>query len=138
MFRDSPEFRKNAIIILAQPALMPTRGKVESKDHPPIYPVACARKTSLYEKHRKLYELIARRFFATLSGPCEWDVTRAGIDIGGEPFVDNGKRLAVSGWRFHYIYGMPKEEMLPQLSVGDTLAVKKADLLEKKTEPPKR
>jgi DNA topoisomerase-1 len=100
--------------------------------------VACARKSSIDEKQWKLYELIARRFFATLSGPCEWDVTRAGIDISGEPFVASGKRLAVAGWRFHYTYAMPKEEMLPLLAVGDTLPVKKADLLEKKTEPPKR
>jgi DNA topoisomerase-1 len=138
MFRDSPDFGKNAIIVLAQPAITPTRGKVESKDHPPIYPVACARRSNLDEKHWKLYELITKRFFATLSGPCEWDVTRAGIEISGEPFVANGKRLAVAGWRFHYTYGMPKEEMLPVLAAGDALLVKKADLLEKKTEPPKR
>jgi DNA topoisomerase-1 len=138
MFRDSPDFGKNAIVVLAQPTITPTRGKVESKDHPPIYPVACARKNNLDEKQWKLYELIARRFFATLSGPCEWDVTRAGIDISGEPFVASGKRLAVVGWRFHYTYAMPKEEMLPPLSVGDPLLVKKADLQEKKTEPPKR
>jgi DNA topoisomerase-1 len=138
MFKDSPDFAKNAIVVLAQKAIVPTRGKVESKDHPPIYPVACARKSNLDEKHWKLYELITRRFFATLSGPCEWDVTRAGIDISGEPFVASGKRLAISGWRFHYPYGMPKEEMLPLLATGDALLVKKADLLEKKTEPPKR
>jgi Topoisomerase IA len=138
MFRDSSEFSKNAIVVLAQPSITPTRGKVESKDHPPIYPVACARKTTLDEKHWKLYELIVKRFFATLSGPCEWDATRAGIDISGEPFVANGKRLAIAGWRFHYTYGMPKEEMLPPLAAGDALQVKKADLLEKKTEPPKR
>ena len=138
LFRESRDFGKNVIITLAQPALVPTRGKVESKDHPPIYPVACARRDNLDEKQWKLYELIVRRFFATLSGPCEWDVTRAGIDISGEPFVANGKRLAAAGWRFHYTYGMPKEEMLPYLAIGDALLVKKADLLEKKTEPPKR
>ncbi len=138
LFRESRDFGKNVIIALAQPALVPTRGKVESKDHPPIYPVACARRDNLDEKQWKLYELIVRRFFATLSGPCEWDVTRAGIDISGEPFVANGKRLAAAGWRFHYTYGMPKEEMLPYLAIGDALLVKKADLLEKKTEPPKR
>jgi DNA topoisomerase-1 len=138
LFKDSRDFGKNVIITLAQLAIVPTRGKVESKDHPPIYPVACARRENLDEKQWKLYELIVRRFFATLSGPCEWDVTRAGIDISGEPFVANGKRLATAGWRFHYTYGMPKEEMLPYLAIGDVLLVKKADLLEKKTEPPKR
>ena len=138
LFKASPEFAKNAIVTLAQPKLVPTRGKVETKDHPPIYPVACAKKTQLDDKHWKLYELVVRRFFATLSGPCEWDATRAGIDISGEPFVAGGKTLAVAGWRFHYPYGTPKEEILPPLSVGDILPVKKADLLEKKTEPPKR
>jgi DNA topoisomerase-1 len=138
LFRESRDFGKNVVIVLAQPVIVPTRGKIESKDHPPIYPVACARRDNLDEKHWKLYELIVRRFFATLSGPCEWDVTRAGIDISGEPFVANGKRLAAAGWRFHYTYGMPKEEMLPLLASGDALLVKKADLLEKKTEPPKR
>ncbi|HUL62731.1 MAG TPA: DNA topoisomerase I, partial [Methanocella sp.] len=138
MFRDSPEFGKNAIVTLAQPALVPTRGKVESKDHPPIYPVACAKKTALDDRHWKLYELVVRRFFATLSGPCEWNATKAAIDISGEPFVANGKSLAVSGWRFHYPYGTPKDEILPPLAAGDVLPVKKAELLEKKTEPPKR
>lgn len=138
MFKDSPDFAKNAIVTLAQPKLIPTRGKVETKDHPPIYPVACAKKTQLDDKHWKLYELVVRRFFATLSGPCEWDATRAGIDISGEPFVASGKSLAVSGWRFHYPYGTPKEEILPPLAAGDVLPVKRADLLEKKTEPPKR
>ncbi|OPY29402.1 MAG: Reverse gyrase 1 [Methanocella sp. PtaU1.Bin125] len=138
LFKDSPEFVKNAVVTLAQPQLVPTRGKVESKDHPPIYPVACARKTALDDRHWKLYELVVRRFFATLSGPCEWDATKAAIDISGEPFVAGGKNLAVAGWRFHYPYGTPKDEILPALAVGDVLPVKKADLLEKKTEPPKR
>jgi DNA topoisomerase-1 len=138
LFSDSPEFGPGAKELLARPALAATRGKVESKDHPPIYPVASAKKAGLDDRHWKLYELVVRRFFATLSDACEWDVVKADIEVTGEPFVANGKRLAVPGWRKHYPYGMPKDEVLPPLARGDTLAVKKADLLEKKTEPPKR
>ncbi len=138
LFKASPVFAQDAAGLLAQKTLVPTRGKVESKDHPPIYPVACAAKTQLDERHWKLYELVVRRFFATLSPPCEWEMVKADIDIGGEPFIADGKRLSVPGWRKSYPYGMPKDEILPPLGIGDVLSVKKADLLEKKTEPPKR
>jgi len=138
LFKASPVFAQSALELLAQKNLVATRGKVESKDHPPIYPVACASKTQLDERRWKLYELVVRRFFATLSPPCEWDVVKADIDIGGEPFGAEGKRLSAPGWRKHYPYGMPKDEVLPQLNAGDVLGVRKVDLLEKKTEPPKR
>lgn len=138
LFRDSTEFAQSAAEILSRPCIVPTKGKVESKDHPPIYPVACAKRSDLDDKHWKIYELVVRRFFATLSAPCEWEMVRADIDISGEPFGAEGKRLMVPGWRKHYHYGMPKEEMLPPLRQGDLLVVRKADLLEKKTEPPKR
>jgi DNA topoisomerase-1 len=138
LFKASPVFAPDALQLLSQKTLVATRGKVESKDHPPIYPVACASKTQLDDRHWKLYELVVRRFFATLSPPCEWETIKADIDISGEPFIAEGKRLGIPGWRKHYPYGMPKDEVLPQLSAGDVLAVKKSDLLEKKTEPPKR
>ena len=138
LFKASPDFAQSALELLSQKTLEATRGKVESKDHPPIYPVACASKTQMDERKWKLYELVVRRFFATLSPACEWEVVKADIDISGEPFIADGRRLAVPGWRRHYPYGMPKDEIIPPLTAGDILAVKKADLLEKKTEPPKR
>lgn len=138
LFKASQEFSAGALDLLKTDPPVPTRGKVETKDHPPIYPVACAKKSDLDDKHWKLYELVVRRFFATLSPPCEWNIVKVDIDISGEPFGADGKRLAVPGWRKHYHYGMPKDEMLPPLKAGDMLVVKKADLLEKKTEPPKR
>jgi DNA topoisomerase I len=138
MFKANPVFALSAMELLSQKTLAPTRGKVESKDHPPIYPVASAAKAQLDDRHWKLYELVVRRFFATVSPACEWEIVKADIDISGELFVADGKRLSSQGWRKHYPYGMPKDEILPALAPGDVLTVKKADLLEKKTEPPKR
>ena len=138
LFKASPDFARDALELLSQKTLTATRGKVESKDHPPIYPVACASKTQMDDRRWKIYELVVRRFFATVSPPCEWETIKADIDISGEPFTADGKRLSAPGWRKPYPYGMPKDEVLPQLNTGDVLVVKKADLLEKKTEPPKR
>ncbi|HMK47757.1 MAG TPA: DNA topoisomerase I, partial [Methanocella sp.] len=138
LFKASPDFARSALELLAGPSFTPTRGKVESKDHPPIYPVASTNRNELDDKHWKIYELVVRRFFATLSLPCEWDMIKAWIDITGEPFIANGKQLSIPGWRKHYPYSMPKDEILPILRVDDKLPVKRTDLLEKKTEPPKR
>jgi DNA topoisomerase-1 len=138
LFKTSPEFAKSAFEILGQKSIIPSKGKVETKDHPPIYPVASAKRSETDDKHWKIYELIVRRFFATLSPPCEWETLKVDIDISGEPFITDGKRLTVPGWRKHYPYGMPKEEMLPSLITGEALPVQNLELLEKKTEPPKR
>ena len=54
--------------ILAGP-LTPTRGKVETTDHPPIHPTGQGDPTTLDGGQLKLYNLIARRFLATLMGP---------------------------------------------------------------------
>jgi len=45
----------------------PTRGKKESTDHPPIHPTAAASREALGEERWKVYELVVRRFLATLS-----------------------------------------------------------------------
>jgi len=97
MFKASPEFAQSALELLGQKTLAATRGKVESKDHPPIYPVACASKTQLEDRKWKLYELVVRRFFATLSPACEWDAVKANIDISGELFIAEGKRSGSPG-----------------------------------------
>ncbi len=54
--------------VLAGP-LSPTRGKVETTDHPPIHPTGQGDPTALDGGQLKLYNLIARRFLATLMGP---------------------------------------------------------------------
>ena len=53
--------------LLAKGKLTATRGKKETTDHPPIYPTAKATPDDLAPADYKLYNLIARRFLATLS-----------------------------------------------------------------------
>ena len=44
----------------------------------------------------KLYNLIARRFLATLSGPATVEGTKVTLDVAGEPFVAKGDVLGVA------------------------------------------
>ena len=83
-----------------------TRGKTETTDHPPIYPTAAATPDDLSAADYKLYNLIARRFLATLSGPATVEGTKVTLDVAGEPFVAKGDVLAEPGFRAIYPYGL--------------------------------
>ncbi len=131
-------FREYAEKLLEKKELVPTRGKKETTDHPPIYPASLAKKSELNEQEWKLYELVVRRFFATFAEPAEWETIKARFDITGEEFKANGARLVNAGWRWYYPYNAPEDRLLPALNEGDELAVLNKDVAEKDTQPPGR
>ncbi|MDI3539359.1 MAG: topoisomerase [Methanolobus sp.] len=131
-------FKEYAEKLLAKKELIPTRGKKETTDHPPIYPASLAKKSELSEQEWKVYELVVRRFFATFAEPAEWETIKARFDISGEEFKANGARLVVPGWRWYYPYNAPEDRLLPALAEGDQLTVLSKDIAEKETQPPGR
>lgn len=123
--------------VLAGP-LKPTRGKVETTDHPPIHPTGQGDPESLDAGQKKLYMLIARRFLATLMGPATIENTKVSIEVGGEPFSASGDVLIEAGFREAYPYGLKRDEQLPVLAEGQTVDVRDLKLEAKQTEPPAR
>ena len=124
--------------LLRQDKLTATRGKRETTDHPPIYPTAPASPDSLQPAEWKLYNLIARRFLATLMGPATIEGTKVTVDVAGEPFTVSGSVLVDAGFRAAYPYGLKKDDQLPALAEGDVVSVSDMELLAKQTEPPAR
>ncbi len=133
-----PQYAPTCKALLAQPKLTATRGKQETTDHPPIYPTGAADPEKLQPAAWKLYNLIARRFLATLMGPATIEGTKVTFDVNGEPFQASGNVLANPGFRSIYPYGLKKDDQLPELHEGDVCDVRKMDLLAKQTEPPAR
>lgn len=133
-----PPYRDVCKQLLAQPKLTATRGKQETTDHPPIYPTAAADPDRLEPAAWKLYNLIARRFLATLMGPATIDGTKVTLDVNGEPFSVTGSVLAKPGFRQIYPYGLKKDDQLPELAAGDVCDVTAMELQAKQTEPPAR
>ncbi len=123
---------------LLQGKMQPTRGKRETTDHPPIYPTAALERGSLKEDQWKVYELVVRRFFATLADACVWDATSLKVDIGPEPFRASGARLVEAGWRYYYPYSKAEEHILPPLKKGERLRVLGHSVEAKETQPPAR
>ncbi|MCI2241804.1 DNA topoisomerase I [Adlercreutzia faecimuris] len=135
---DNPAYAPYCKELLAKGALTATRGKKETTDHPPIYPTAKATPDDLPPAEYKLYNLVARRFLATLSDPAVVEGTKVSLDVAGEPFVAKGDVLAVPGFRAIYPYGLKKDETLPALAEGATIAFNGATCAKKQTEPPAR
>lgn len=116
----------------------PTRGKKSSTDHPPIHPAGAAKKEALTDDQWKIYELIVRRFLATLSPDARWTTLKYLFDAGTETYTATGSRLAEAGYREVYTYSEAKETILPVMKVGDSLPILGVNNEEKYTTPPPR
>jgi DNA topoisomerase I len=124
--------------LLGAGRLSPTRGKKETTDHPPIYPTGYASRKALREDQWKIYQLVVRRFLATLSGPARTLRTTLRLESGGEPLVISGTVVTEEGWFGVYPYGRRVDEELPALSEGEEVEVVEAEVLSKETKPPVR
>lgn len=133
-----PFYHEYAERLLKGGALQPTRGNKETTDHPPIHPTGAGDPDALKPEAWKLYNLIARRFMATLSGDAIVEGTKVTIDVGGEPFVAKGDILVEPGFRAIYPYGLKKDEQLPALRENDGVDFLGAEMTQKQTEPPAR
>ncbi len=130
--------------LLAKGRLTATRGNKEETDHPPIYPTAKATPDDLGAAEYKLYNLVARRFLATLSEAAVVEGTKVTLDVPGtgggarEQFAARGDVTVKAGFRAIYPYGVKKDEQLPALAEGQVISFNGATCEKKQTEPPAR
>ncbi|MGC9060745.1 MAG: DNA topoisomerase I, partial [Thermoplasmata archaeon] len=131
-------FREMAEEILSQEKITPSRGKVETTDHPPIYPAGAAEREKLSKDEWEIYELIVRRFLATLAPPSIVETKKVVFDINGEEFIAEGSIVLDPGWRKYYIYSKRTESPLPLFQNGEVVSVISINAKEDKTKPPGR
>ncbi len=133
-----PTYHQHASKLLSKTQLTPTRGKKQTTDHPPIHPTLAADPERLKPEEFKIYNLVARRFMATLSDPAVLESTRVDLDVTGEPFVAKGDVTVTPGFRAIYRYGFRKEEELPPLEEGEQIRFFDPEMEKKQTQPPAR
>ncbi len=138
-FLDSDEFREDAESLLEQDSLTPTEGDEETTDHPPIHPTGeLPDWGALSDDEWQIYELVVRRYFATVAEPATWKHLRVVADIEGHQFKANGKRLVEAGYHAVYPYGSTSENYVPAVEEGETLTVTEVTSEDKETQPPRR
>ncbi|MFB6138172.1 MAG: DNA topoisomerase [Halobacteriaceae archaeon] len=161
---EEPAFGDDAESLLAAEELSPTRGDEETTDHPPIHPTAdLPDRADLDDREWELYELVVRRFFATVADPARWEHLRvvaavegldpaaadgtatldaAGVDPddlpGAGALKANGRRLVEPGYHAVYPYHSTSENYVPDVSEGETLSLADPRSEAKQTQPPRR
>lgn len=96
--------------------------------------------SALTAKEIAIYDMIAMRLLEALSQSCSKQITDITLNVLQFEFLLKGSRLLTPGWRgiqgsFTEDDSDPIQE-LPELTTGDELKIKSADILEKKTKPP--
>ncbi|MEF8775806.1 MAG: DNA topoisomerase I [Haloarculaceae archaeon] len=138
-FVGSREFSEDAARLLTQDVVEPTRGEEETTDHPPIHPTGeLPDRGELGGDEWEIYELIVRRFLATVAEPATWEHLRVVADANGCDLKANGKRLVEAGYHEVYPYSSASETIVPDVGEGETLSVDDVELLAKQTQPPRR
>ncbi len=122
------------VIDIKKRQLHPTKGK-EAKDHPPIHPVKVP-KEKLPTQDMKIFDLISRRFLATLSESSKEELINVKLDIGKKDFVARGSKVITPGWRDVYIYSKYEENLLPEIKEGSVLKINSINESEEETTPP--
>ncbi|MHB8162805.1 MAG: DNA topoisomerase I [Methanoregula sp.] len=135
--RNSP-FKKDVEWTMANRRAVPTRGKKSSTDHPPIHPAGPATREAIGDDAFRIYELVLRRFLATLSPDAQWKTLKVLFVAGGEEYTATGGQLLEPGWHAVYPFSEAKEMILPEFVTGEQLPIKKVTLDEKETQPPAR
>ena len=132
------EFAREVGQLLGQPALHPSRGEKRTTDHPPIYPTGSPRRAELGDRNWRLYELVTRRFMATLADDAVMESNRVDLALSGEPFVARGNRVVHAGWFEYYPYSRQKDLELPLLEKDALVTMVDKQLEARETQPPSR
>lgn len=100
--------------------------------------------SSLNDKERKIYELIARRYISQFYPEHLFNASVIELNLGGETFCSKGKSVIRQGWKVLYSGQTDTEEKtdtesnqtLPTVKVGDQVKVLKTEVKEELTKPP--
>ncbi|MFB6183817.1 MAG: DNA topoisomerase I [Haloarculaceae archaeon] len=138
-FVGSRTFGDDAATLLNLDDLEPTAGDEETTDHPPIHPTGeLPDRSDLDDDEWELYELVVRRFFATVAEPATWEHLRVVAEANGRSLKANGKRLVEPGYHAVYPYSSASETHLPDVEEGETLSIADVRIEDKQTQPPRR
>ncbi|MFC7221833.1 DNA topoisomerase I [Halalkalicoccus sp. GCM10025322] len=138
-FTSNRTFGEDAESLLETDDISPTEGDEETTDHPPIHPTEeLPTRGELSEDEWEVYELVVRRFFATVADPARWQHLRVVVSVGEHRLKANGKRLIEPGYHAVYPYFSTSENYVPDVDEGERLAIEDVRIEEKETQPPRR
>jgi DNA topoisomerase-3 len=118
-------------------------------DHHAIIPTKAEHDVSaMGDDERKVYELVAKRFFAIFHPDAVYERTRVETTVNERVFRTSGRVLVEAGWKS--VYGEEArppdaedddsggDQLLPKLEQGEQVETRDVQSLAKETQPPRR
>ncbi len=132
------EYSEIAKKVLSRKTIVPHEGQKTDEAHPAIHPTG-ETPGALNPIEKKIYDLVVKRFVAAFGDAAINEAIGAKLNIGPHVFNASGKRTIEPNWYLLYApYSKNRDVILPPLSEGQKIDVKKLNLLAKETEPPRR
>jgi DNA topoisomerase-3 len=149
---EHPEYSKGAQYVTGLDLLPLGRVVDDAKvgDHHAIIPTNSSHKLEkMGDDDRRIYDMVARRFLAAFHPEAIFENTRVETTVAEHIFRTRGKVLVVPGWRG--VYGEladdgsardeedeGRDQSLPKLEKGESVATRAIEVLAKETKPPRR
>lgn len=136
-------YREYAEQVLSLPSLPLSKRIIDNSkvtDHHAIIPTdGHININILGPEEKSVYDLIVRRFISVFYPPYIYSVTKIITEVEGENFITKGTTVMQTG--FMELYKNDKKEgeeaILPKVKEGEECRLTEAELLQKKTQPPK-
>jgi DNA topoisomerase-1 len=133
------KYAKLTAELLAKQALTPTEGKKKDPAHPAIYPTGNLPSKIHNSAEKNIWDLVVRRFMAVFGEPVVLQSIKVAISINGNRFHVNGRQTLAEGWlRFYKPYVKSEDAVLPSMTEGQKVSVKRVVLEDKFNKPPSR
>jgi DNA topoisomerase-1 len=135
----NPNYAQPSAKLLNQQGLHPNEGNKTDPAHPAVYPTGGLPKWSLEPRESKLYDLIVKRFMATLAPPAIRETVKAIVKVNDLRFYLRGSHILVAGWiDFYKPYAKFEDVSLPRLNKGTAAKFVSVKAVEKFSQPPSR
>lgn len=145
--KDVPEVSKHVEMILQNPErikkVCSSKKYVDNKkvtDHHAIINTKVKPNLAkLSDNERKLFILVVKKFVAIFLDPCITNKTVITTDVSGQKFKTTGSMIESLGFKELYKGDKKQkddEDLIPTVKKGETVNVKKMEILSKQTRPP--
>jgi DNA topoisomerase-1 len=134
-----PVYYKAVSKLLSKASLKPNEGVKSDSAHPAIYPTGNLPEKPLGTPERNVFDLVVRRFMAVFGESATHKSTQVVTDINGYHFIFSATQTLQEGWlEFYKPYVDLKDSIIPSVSEGQKVEVKRVTLKKYFTKPPPR
>ena len=129
----NPVYEPESKELIKEKRFKPRQGKGDDPAHPAIHPTG-QRPRRLKDEEQKIYDLIVRRFLASLGKPLIQLKTDVTVDVNGHLFYLRGVMTQRPGWTIYYAdYFKSKDQLLPEVNIGQEIPITKLSTRRKYT-----